>query len=134
MPKTKKEDDLTKKSSSTKKSTTKKTATKTAAKKTATKTAAKKTTKKTEIKSDKSTVKKVEISDDGFNWTEFEEGIQTISKKQIDEFDKLIDDNFVGFTNSIIFIIWIRYISYCGTCNIWFNYCNNRISFARKSQ
>ena len=139
MPKTKKEDDLTKKSSSTKKSTTKKTATKTtakktaakttakktaakttakktatktaakktatktAAKKTATKTAAKKTTKKTEIKSDKSTVKKVEISDDGFNWTEFEEGIQTISKKQIDEFDKLIDDNFVDtYSESVI--------------------------------
>ncbi len=37
MPKTKKEDDLTKKSSSTKKSTTKKTATKTTVKKTATK-------------------------------------------------------------------------------------------------
>ena len=103
MPKTKKEDDLTKKSSSTKKSTTKKTATKTTAKKTATKTAAKKTTKKTEIKSDKSTLKKVEISDDGFNWTEFEEGIQTISKKQIDEFDKLIDDNFVDtYSESVI--------------------------------
>ena len=94
MPKTIKEDDLTKKSSSTKKSTTKKTATKTTAKK---------TTKKTEIKSDKSTVKKVEISDDGFNWTEFEEGIQTISKKQIDEFDKLIDDNFVDtYSESVI--------------------------------
>ena len=103
MPKNKKEDDLTKKSSSTKKSTTKKTATKTAAKKTATKTTAKKTAKKTEIKSDKSTVKKVEISDDGFNWTEFEEGIQTISKKQIDEFDKLIDDNFVDtYSESVI--------------------------------
>ena len=112
MPKTKKEDDLTKKSSSTKKSTTKKTATKTtakktatktAAKKTATKTAAKKTPNKTEIKSDKSTLKKVEISDDGFNWTEFEEGIQTISKKQIDEFDKLIDDNFVDtYSESVI--------------------------------
>ena len=47
--------------------------------------------------------KKVEVSDDGFNWTEFEEGIQTISKKQIDEFDKLIDENFVDtYSESVI--------------------------------
>ena len=99
MPKSKKEDETTKKSSLTK---SKKTATKTAAKKTATKTVAKKTATKTSEKKtstkkteSKSTNKVVEISDDGFNWTEFEEGIQTISKKQIDEFDKLIDQNFV---------------------------------------
>ena len=98
MPKSKKEDETTKKSSLTK---SKKTATKTAAKKTATKTSEKKTsTKKTESKSIN---KVVEISDDGFNWTEFEEGIQTISKKQIDEFDKLIDENFVDtYTESVI--------------------------------
>ena len=95
MPKSKKEDETTKKSSVTK---SKKTATKTAAKKTTTKTATKKTAKKTSEKKtpskkneSKTTNNVVEISDDGFNWTEFEEGIQTISKKQIDEFDKLID-------------------------------------------
>ena len=80
MPKSKKEDETTKKSSLTK------------SKKTATKTAAKKKTNNV-----------VEISDDGFNWTKFEEGIQTISKKQIDEFDKLIDENFVDtYTESVI--------------------------------
>ena len=96
MPKSKKEDETTKKSSVTK---SKKTATKTSAKKTATKTASKKTVKKTPVKKtptkkteSKKTNKVVEISDDGFNWIEFEEGIQTISKKQIDEFDKLIDE------------------------------------------
>jgi small subunit ribosomal protein S1 len=153
MPKSKKEDDATKKSSATKskstvkktvskktatktaakktatktaakktatKTTAKKTATKTAAKKTATKTAAKKTVTKTAVKknsvkkekeeklTNKSSLKKttsptVEISKDGFNWTEFEEGIQTISKKQIDDFDKLIDENFVDtYTESVI--------------------------------
>ena len=126
MPKSKKEDDATKKSSATKskstvkKTVSKKTATKTAAKKTATKTAAKKTATKTAVKknsvkkekeeklTNKSSLKKttsptVEISEDGFNWTEFEEGIQTISKKQIDDFDKLIDENFVDtYTESVI--------------------------------
>ena len=162
MPKSKKEDDATKKSSATKSKSTvnktvtkksatktsakktttktavkkkttktaakktatktaaKKTATKTAAKKIATKTAAKKTAAKTTVKktsakkekeeklTNKSSLKKttsptVEISEDGFNWTEFEEGIQTISKKQIDDFDKLIDENFVDtYTESVI--------------------------------
>ena len=60
-------------------------------------------TKKTETKSDKSALQKVEIFDDGFNWTEFEEGIQTISKKETDEFDKLIDENFVDtYSESVI--------------------------------
>ena len=90
MPKSKKEDDSTKKSSQTKKSPSKKTATKTAAKKSA-------------PNSEKSLTKKVEVSDDGFNWTEFEEGIQTITKKQTDEFDKLIDENFVDtYSESVI--------------------------------
>ena len=108
MPKSKKEDDSTKKSSQTKKSPSKKTATKTAAKKTATKTAAKKTATKPAAKKsapnpEKSLTKKVEVSDDGFNWTEFEEGIQTITKKQTDEFDKLIDENFVDtYSESVI--------------------------------
>ena len=152
MPKSKKGDETTKKSSITKskktatktaakktatKTTVKKTATKTAAKKTTTKTAAKKTATKTAAKKtaaktavkktakktttnktakktpekkisskkteSKTTNKVVEISDDGFNWTEFEEGIQTITKNQIQEFDKLIDDNFVDtYTDSVI--------------------------------
>ena len=143
----------TKTTTSSKKSTTKKTTEKkvakkpvvkkVAVKKTTKKTAEDKVTKKKTLKkelveeitneSPKSTSKKSKKTDD-FDWNEFEEGIQTIDAKQIEEFDKLIDDNFVGFTNSIIFIIWFRYISYCGTSNIWFNYCNNRISFARKSQ
>ena len=92
------------------KTSVKKTATKTAANKTATKTTVKKTAKKTPEKKtpakkteSKAINKVVEISDDGFNWTEFEEGIQTISKKQIDEFDKLIDENFVDtYTESVI--------------------------------
>ena len=108
MPKSKKEDDSTKKSSQTKKSPSKKTATKTAVKKTATKTAVKKKATKTAAKKsapnpEKSLTKKVEVSDDGFNWTEFEEGIQTITKKQTDEFDKLIDENFVDtYSESVI--------------------------------
>ena len=122
MPKSKKEDETTKKSSTsktTKKTTAKKPAVKkTAAKKPAVKkTAAKKpvvkktVTKKPVVK--KTVTKKpakatettqpIEISDDGFNWTEFEEGIQTISQKQIQEFEKLINENFVDtYSESVI--------------------------------
>ena len=88
MPKSKKEDDSTKKSSVTKKSQSKKTATKTAAKKTATKTAAKKTTtktaaKKSATKPEKSLTKKVEVSDDGFNWTEFGKEYKQFPKNKL---------------------------------------------------
>ena len=132
MPKSKKEDETTKKSSTsktTKKTTAKKPAVKkaaakkpavkkAAAKKPAVKKAAakkpavKKTVakkpavKKTVAKKPAEvidTTKSTEISNDGFNWTEFEEGIQTISKKQIDEFEKLINENFVDtYTESVI--------------------------------
>ena len=34
-------------------------------------------------------------NEDDFNWNEYEEGIQTIDSKQIEEFDKLINENFV---------------------------------------
>ena len=111
----KKEDDSNKKSSSSPKSS-KKTSLKTSLKKTAAKTATKKTaaktaTEKTAVKPsykkvnkiEKTELKSVEINEDGFNWTEFEEGIQTISKKQIDEFEKLINENFVDtYTESVI--------------------------------
>ena len=122
MPKSKKEDETTKKSSTsktTKKTTAKKPAVKkTAAKKQAVKKAAAKkpAVKKTAVKKPAvkktvakkpveviDTTKPTEISNDGFNWTEFEEGIQTISKKQIDEFEKLINENFVDtYTESVI--------------------------------
>ena len=120
----KKEDDSNKKSSSSPKSSkktslktslkktaaktsTKKKAAKTSTKKTAAKTATEKTAVKPSYKKvnkiEKTELKSVEINEDGFNWTEFEEGIQTISKKQIDEFEKLINENFVDtYTESVI--------------------------------
>jgi small subunit ribosomal protein S1 len=113
----------TKKTTSSKKSTTKKTTEKKVAKKPAAKkVAVKKTTKKTaedkvtekktlkkelveEItnESPKSTPKKSKKTDD-FDWNEFEEGIQTIDAKQIEEFDKLIDDNFVDTYNDNVIV------------------------------
>ena len=113
----------TKKTTSSKKSTTKKTTEKKVAKKPAAKkVAVKKTTKKTaedkvsekktlkkelveEItnESPKSTSKKSKKTDD-FDWNEFEEGIQTIDAKQIEEFDKLIDDNFVDTYNDNVIV------------------------------
>ena len=113
----------TKKTTSSKKSTTKKTTEKKVAKKPAVKkVAVKKTTKKTaedkvtekktlkkelveEItnESPKSTSKKSKKTDD-FDWNEFEEGIQTIDAKQIEEFDKLIDDNFVDTYNDNVIV------------------------------
>ena len=113
----------TKKINSSKKPTTKKTAEKKVAKKTTSKkVAVKKTTKITA--EDKATEKKkvkkelveeiinespkqtktdITVKDD-FNWTEFEEGIQTIDSKQIKEFDKLIDENFVDTYNDNVII------------------------------
>ena len=41
---------------------------------------------------------------DDFDWNEFEEGIQTIDAKQIKEFDKLIDDNFVDTYNDNVIV------------------------------
>ena len=113
----------TKTTTSSKKSTTKKTTEKKVAKKPAAKKVdVKKTTKKTaedkvtekktlkkelveEItnESPKSTPKKSKKTDD-FDWNEFEEGIQTIDAKQIEEFDKLIDDNFVDTYNDNVIV------------------------------
>ena len=113
----------TKKTTSSKKSTTKKTTEKKVAKKPAAKkVAVKKTTKKTaedkvtekktlkkelveEItnESPKSTSKKSKKTDD-FDWNEFEEGIQTIDAKQIEEFDNFIDDNFVDTYNDNVIV------------------------------
>ena len=100
MPKSKKEDETTKKSSTSK--TTKKT--------TAKKPAVKKTVAKKPVEVI-DTTKPTEISNDGFNWTEFEEGIQTISKKQIDELYDFLNNNVVvnqmienGFTTRMNFI------------------------------
>tara|TARA_X000000368_G_scaffold405531_1_gene382742 strand:+ start:1315 stop:3309 length:1995 start_codon:yes stop_codon:yes gene_type:complete len=51
-------------------------------------------------KSDSKAMKKT----DDFDWNEFEEGIQTIDAKQIKEFDKLIDDNFVDTYNDNVIV------------------------------
>ena len=104
----------TKKTTSSKKPITKKTAEKKITKKTLVKKVAvkkttkiaaeEKTTEKKKVKkeldkevlneSPKLAPKDIKTKDD-FNWTEFEEGIQTVDSKQIEEFDKLIDENFV---------------------------------------
>ena len=47
--------------------------------------------------------KKTDLKDD-FDWNEFEEGIQTIDSKQIKEFDKLIEENFVDTYNDNVII------------------------------
>ena len=113
----------TKKTTSSDKSTTKKTSEKKVAKKSAAKkVTVKKTTKKTaEGKvTEKKTVKKELVEEiinespistsknskknDDFDWNEFEEGIQTVDAKQIEEFDKLIDDNFVDTYNDNVIV------------------------------
>ena len=116
----------TTKKSTSKKTSSKKTTTKTTekkvTKKASKKVAEKKTTKKpaakkvVEIKiakkelveevsdeSTKSDSKALKKTDD-FDWNEFEEGIQTIDAKQIKEFDKLIDDNFVDTYNDNVIV------------------------------
>ena len=116
----------TTKKSTSKKTSSKKTTTKTTekkvTKKASKKVAEKKTTKKpaakkvVEIKiakkelvkevtdeSTKSDSKALKKTDD-FDWNEFEEGIQTIDDKQIKEFDKLIDDNFVDTYNDNVIV------------------------------
>ncbi len=47
--------------------------------------------------------KKTDLKDD-FDWNEFEEEIQTIDSKQIKEFDKLIEENFVDTYNDNVII------------------------------
>ena len=78
---------------------------KAAKKKIATKKIVEKTEKLNELSSnlkDKET-KNTDLKDN-FDWNEFEEGIQTIDSKQIKEFDKLIDENFVDTYNDNVII------------------------------
>ena len=78
---------------------------KAAKKKIATKKIVEKTEKLHELSSnlkDKET-KNTDLKDN-FDWNEFEEGIQTIDSKQIKEFDKLIDENFVDTYNDNVII------------------------------
>ena len=107
---------VAKKKTTVKKAAEKKTAVKKAAeKKTAVKKSAKKkiTTKKIVQKSEKLNELAAKAKDikpkktdlkDNFDWNEFEEGIQTIDSKQIKEFDKLIDENFVDTYNDNVII------------------------------
>ena len=96
----------TEKKTTVKKAAEKKTTVKKAAKKKiATKKIVEKTEKLNELSSnlkDKET-KNTDLKDD-FDWNEFEEGIQTIDSKQIKEFDKLIDENFVDTYNDNVII------------------------------
>ena len=103
----------TTKKSTSKKTSSKKTTTKTSEKKITKKPASKKVVEKKiakkelveEVKdeSTKSDSKAIKKTDD-FDWNEFEEGIQTIDAKQIKEFDKLIDDNFVDTYNDNVIV------------------------------
>ena len=93
----------------TKKASSKKVAEKKITKKPATKKVVEKKIAKKELveevtdKSTKSDSKAMKKTDD-FDWNEFEEGIQTIDAKQIKEFDKLIDDNFVDTYNDNVIV------------------------------
>ena len=93
----------------TKKASSKKVAEKKIAKKPASKKVVEKKIAKKELveeikdESTKSDSKAMKKTDD-FDWNEFEEGIQTIDAKQIKEFDKLIDDNFVDTYNDNVIV------------------------------
>ena len=78
---------------------------KSAKKKIATKKIVQKSEKLNELaaKAEDKETKKTDLTDD-FDWNEFEEGIQTIDSKQIKEFDKLIDENFVDTYNDNVII------------------------------
>ena len=97
---------VSKKKTTVKKAAEKKTTIKKGAeKKIATKKIVEKTEKLIELsaKSKDKETKKTDLKDD-FDWNEFEEGIQTIDSKQIKEFDKLIDENFVDTYNDNVII------------------------------
>ena len=78
---------------------------KSAKKKIATKKIVQKSEKLNELASKAKDIKpkKTDLKDN-FDWNEFEEGIQTIDSKQIKEFDKLIDENFVDTYNDNVII------------------------------
>ena len=97
---------VAKKKTTVKKAAEKKTTVKKAAKKKiATKKIVKKSEKLNELaaKAEDIEPKKTDLKDD-FDWNEFEEGIQTIDSKQIKEFDKLIEENFVDTYNDNVII------------------------------
>ncbi len=92
--------------STPKKAVEKKTTVKKAAeKKIATKKIVQKSEKSNELAAKAKDVepKKTDLKDD-FDWNEFEEEIQTIDSKQIKEFDKLIEENFVDTYNDNVII------------------------------
>ena len=109
--KTKETDELEEKKSSPKKSSTKASEKKTTKKATAKPTVKKSTKKEKEVvveeKDQKNTdsVSKTEVSkekpvkNNDFDWNEFEQGIQSLDQNQIDEFENLINENFVDTYN-----------------------------------
>ena len=109
--KTKETDELEEKKSSPKKSSTKASEKKTTKKATAKSTVKKSTKKEKEVvveeKDQKNTdsVSKTEVSKEkpvetnDFDWNEFEQGIQSLDQNQIDEFENLINENFVDTYN-----------------------------------
>jgi len=87
---------VAKKKTSTKKVAEKKTSTKKVAeKKISTKKVADSNSLQNDLTSNVDITKDKSKNEDDFNWNEYEEGIQTIDSKQIEEFDKLINENFV---------------------------------------
>ena len=109
--KTKEKDELEEKKSSPKKSSTKASEKKTTKRATAKSTVKKSTKKEKEVvveekdqnntdsvsKTEVSKKKPVETND--FDWNEFEQGIQSLDQNQIDEFENLINENFVDTYN-----------------------------------
>ena len=105
--KTKETDELEEKKSSPKKSSTKASEKKTTKKASAKSTVKKPTKKEKEVvveekgqnntdsvsKTEVSKKKPVETND--FDWNEFEQGIQSLDQNQIDEFENLINENFI---------------------------------------
>ena len=109
--KTKETDELEEKKSSPKKSSTKASEKKTTKKATAKSTVKKSTKKEKEVvveekdQNNTDSVSKTEVSKkkpietNDFDWNEFEQGIQSLDQNQIDEFENLINENFVDTYN-----------------------------------
>ena len=109
--KTKETDELEEKKSSPKKSSSKASEKKTTKKATAKSTVKKSTKKEKEVvveekdQNNTDSVSKTEVSKkkpietNDFDWNEFEQGIQSLDQNQIDEFENLINENFVDTYN-----------------------------------
>jgi len=109
--KIKETDELEEKKSSPKKSSTKASEKKTTKKATAKSTVKKSTKKEKEVvveekdQNNTDSVSKTEVSKkkpietNDFDWNEFEQGIQSLDQNQIDEFENLINENFVDTYN-----------------------------------